>query len=177
MSRCLRDQMLLLLSEGEGTSVHRAHLETCAACTTRYQQLVRDLEMIGQVLREAPPLQRAQDRPAQAIPHRPRSLPLRWLPVAAALAVALVWGGLWVRGPSMPVSQAPARSEAVLLFLEEVSTTLFSTVDASAAVIPAPVSDLAYLQAALGGEWPCEGQEPFFSPGCNNNPFPLLFEG
>ncbi len=179
MSRCLRDQTLLLLYEGEGTSAHRAHLKTCVACATRHQRLVRDLEVIGQVLREAPLLRQAQDRPPQVVPYRPHSLRLRWMPMAVALAVtlALVWGGVWVRRPSPPVSPARARNEAALFFLEEVSTTLFSTVDARAAMMPAPVSDFAYWQAALEGEWPCEGQDPFFSPGCNDHSFSLLFEG
>jgi len=179
MSRCLRDQTLLLLYEGEGTSAHRIHLETCAACAARHQRLVRDLEVIGQVLQQAPALRQAQDRPSQVIPYRPHFLRLRWMPMAAALAVALVlvWGGLWVRGPSPPVSLAPAHNEAALFFLGEVSTILFSTVDARAAMIPAPVSDFAYWQAALEGEWPCEGQDSFFSPGCNDHSFSLLFEG
>lgn len=171
MSRCLRDQTFLLLYEGEGTGVHRAHLEACAACAARYQRLVHDLEVIGQVLREAPP--------PQAVPHRSHPLRIRWVPVTAALALtlALVWGGVWMRGPSPPGLPAGARNEAILLFLEEVSAALFSTVDASAAVMPTPVSNFAYLQAALEGEWPCEWQEAFFNPGCDDHPFPLFFGG
>ena len=179
MSGCLREQTLLLLYEGEGTSAHRAHLEACTACATRYQRLVHDLEVIGQVLREAPPLRQAQDRPPKPIPHRSHPLRIRWMPMAATLAVtlALVWGGIWVWSPAPPGLPEEARNEDVVLFLEEVSTALFSTVDAEAAEIPAPVSNSDYLQTALEGEGSCEWQEPFFTPECEDNSFPLLFGG
>ena len=179
MSRCLRDQTLLLLYEGEGTSADRDHLEVCTDCTTRYQRLGQDLKLIGQVLREPPPLRQAQDRSPQALPYRFHPLRIRWMPVAAALAVTLtsVWGGMWERSPSPPVLPAEAGSEAVFLSLEEMAAALFSTAEVSAELVPAPVSNLAYLQAALEGEWPCGEQEPFSHSGCNNDPVALLFEG
>ena len=171
MSRCLREQTLLWVYEGEGTSRERAHVETCAACATRYQRLVHDLEVIGQVLREAPS--------SGAVPHRRSSLRLRWMPVAAALAVALlvVWGGVRMQSPAPPEVPGDARNDDAVLFLEEVSTLLFATDDAGAAAIPTPVSPAVYLQAALQGEWPCEGQEPGFNPECEDDSFPLLFGG
>jgi hypothetical protein len=95
------------------------------------------------------------------------------MPVAAALAVtlALVWGGVWVRSPAPPGLPEEARNEDVVLFLEEMSAALFSTDDAGAAEILAPVSNSAYLQAALEGEWPCEWQESFFNLECDDDPF------
>ena len=131
MSPCLRDQTLLWLSEGEGTRAQRLHLETCAACTTRYQRLVDDLKVLRHVLREAPP---------QAMRRRPQTFRARWLPVAAALT--LVLAGLmgttemWNSAPPPPPLEA--RREAMTL-----------------------------LQAALDGGWPCNGQEPFFHPSCD----------
>ena len=171
MSRCLQDQALLLLYEDEGTRTQRAHLEVCKACARRYQRLVRDLEVIGRVLQEAPL--------PRAVPHHRHFLPIRWMPVAAALAImlTLMWGGLWMRSPSPPVLSAETGNQAIFLFLDEVSNALFSTAGASGAVIPSPVSNLTYLQAALEGEWPCEWQDSFFTPECNDNSFSLLFEG
>lgn len=170
MSRCLRDRTLLSLSEGEGTRAHLAHLEACGACAMRYQTLVHDLTVVKQVLRESPP---------QTVPHRPPVLRAPWMPVAAVLAMAfaLVWGGVWMQRSSPIVAPTEARNEAVLLFLEEVSTALFSTVDASAAEIADPAPHGAYVQVALDGEWPCEGPEVFFIPGCDLDPFPPCMEG
>src|SRR3989442_14475678 len=105
MSRCLREQTLLWVYEGEGTSRERAHVETCAACATRYQRLVHDLEVIGQVLREAPS--------SGAVPHLRSSLRLRWMPVAAALAVAflVVGGGVGMQSPAPPDGPGESRKE------------------------------------------------------------------
>ena len=172
MRGCLRDRTLLSLYEGGGRHVHRAHLQACVACATRYRKLVHDLQVLRQVLREPPP------RPA--LPQRPLALRIRWKPVAAALAVTLafVWAGMWVQRPSPPVVPTEARNEAVLLFLEEVSTALFSTLDASAAAISASMPDVADLEAALEGglegEWPCEGQASFLSPECDLHTVPPI---
>ena len=142
MSRCLRDRTLWKLSEGEGTPVERAHVEACPVCARRYQRLGRDLDVLRQVLHEAPPL--------QAVPQRTRGLRVRWLTVAAVLALALAWAGgslevWWQRLPPVPVE---AHSEAV-----------------------------NYLQAALDGDWPCNGQEPFFHLDCDQAAVPELVEG
>ncbi|MBI3329741.1 MAG: hypothetical protein HYZ81_23920 [Nitrospinae bacterium] len=174
MRGCLRDRTLLSLYAGEGRHAHRAHLQACVACATRYQTLVHDLQVLRQALREPPP------RPA--IPQRPLALRIRWKPVAAALAVtlAIVWGGMWVQRPSPPLVPTEARNEAVLLFLEEVSTALFSTAGASAAAIPASMPGVAYLEAALEGEleeeWPCEGAVLLLSPECDLYVFPPFIE-
>lgn len=172
MSRCLADRTLLLICDGESTEAYQAHLQTCTACATRYQQLIHDLKVIGQVLQEAPP--------SQASRSRSHVLRLRWMPMAAAVAVvlALVWGGMRVWWLSPPPFSLTASHEDVLQFMEEeVASALFSTTEARVAAMPAPVSDMTYLQAALEGEWPCERQEPFLSSGCDVHPFPLLMEG
>jgi anti-sigma factor RsiW len=54
MNRCLKDQMLLLLHDGEGTGAERAHLTECEACARRYRQLESDLKTVTQALRQAP---------------------------------------------------------------------------------------------------------------------------
>jgi len=170
MRGCLRDRALLALYAGEGRNTHRAHLQVCVACATRYHTVVHDLQLLRQVLREPPP--------PPALPQRPVALRIRWKPVAATLAVTLacVWGGMWVQRASRPVVPTDARNEAVLLFLEEVSTALFSTVDASAAAIPISRPGVAGQEAALEGEWeeewPCEGPALFLSPACDLYVFP-----
>jgi hypothetical protein len=142
MSRCLRDQTLLWLAEGEGTHAQRVHLETCAACTIRYQRLVDDLKVLRRVLRGAPL--------PQAMRRRRRTFHPRWLPVAAALALALagLMGGLEMWNAVPPPPPLEARHEAMTL-----------------------------VQAALDGGWPCNGQEPFFHPGCDQQAVILLVGG
>ena len=142
MSRCLRDQTLLWLSEGEGTRAQRVHLEACAACTTRYQRLVGDLKVLRHILQEAPP--------PQAMRRRSWTFRARWLPVAAALALALagLMGGLEVWNSAPPTPPLEARHEAMTL-----------------------------LQAALDGGWPCNGQAPFFHPSCDQQAFILVVGG
>jgi hypothetical protein len=142
MSRCLGDQTLLWLSEGEGTHAQRVHLETCAACMTRYQRLVDDLKLLRHVLQEA--------SLPQATRRRPRTFRARWLPVAAALALALagLMGGLKMWSSAPPTPPLEARHEAMTL-----------------------------LQAALDGGWPCNGQEPFFHPSCDQQAVILIVGG
>lgn len=173
MSRCLRDKILLSLYEGSGTSAHRAHLESCAACAARYERWVHDLEVIGQALREAPP--------PGAFASPPHPLRVRWVPAAAALAVAiaLVGGGIWMRRSAPPVTL----DEEVLPFLEEVSAALFSTVEADMVAIAAPASNWIELESAREEGWPCEGAGLFYDlgslegPGWDQESFPLLWEG
>lgn len=171
MSRCLGDKTLLSLYEGSGKGAQRAHLECCVDCGARYQQLVRDLEVIGQILQEAPP-------PGAFAP--PHPLRVRWVPLAAAFAmvIALVGGGIWMRRSPPPVFF----NKEVSPFLEEVSAALFSTAEADMAAIGAPAT-LVALGSVPEGEWPCEGPELFYDPEClegpggENHSFPLLWEG
>ncbi len=90
MSGCLRDRSLVLLYYGKDTPRHRAHLDGCPLCQARYQQLVHDLEAIGQTLQDA----------ALPVGVRPHAHPVRvsWLPAAVAAAVlcTILWGGLAV---------------------------------------------------------------------------------
>ncbi len=143
MTRCLKDQTLLLLYEGEGTDLERAHLKTCWACAKRHRTLARELEVIGRVLREEPPL--------RSFYHRPRPFYVRWAPVTSTLAVmlALFLGGIWRR--SMAPTPFPEKShgEEVWQFLGEVSNAVFSPVNDIGE--PSSSSDtFTYLREALG---------------------------
>lgn len=158
MSRCLRDRTLLLLYEGERTAVQRGHLSKCESCGARYQRLTRDLERIGQVLREEPPrgeVVRGSYRPV-----------VPWLSVTAGLmvALALAWGGLWTWNRTPPVPTDGADNEEVWRFLEEASTALLMPDTASGAEDASQASDFPYVPATLGEELPCEGVDLFL--GC-----------
>lgn len=140
MRRCLGDQTLLLLYGAEGTEAQQTHLQACEACAKRYKRLVYELEVIGQVLREDPPLH-----------HHPQPLYLRWIPVATALAVtlALVWGGMWAWRGARSVLPEKASNEDVSIFLDEVSTAIFSSVETGGVETLNPVSDFGDLRVAL----------------------------
>jgi len=166
MSRCLNERTLFLLSEGEGRAPERAHVAWCARCAARYERVVRASELAARVLREEPP----------PLPRRP-SVPARWLmPVAAAalLVLTLVWHGAVVRPPAEPVVFNGKRTEVALASGQHRSapnpvvlaraSDVFSAIDGD--VAPDRDSDGTYLEAALGGEWPCEGQEQFADPRC-----------
>ena len=103
MSRCSKDQALLLLHCGGRSRRERAHLAECASCAGRYRQLGSDLEAIAKTLRESPP--------PPSVGHRARPFTVRWLPAAVAVGVALVltWGGLRFWSPS---DRAPLKGAA-----------------------------------------------------------------
>jgi hypothetical protein len=88
--------------------------------------------------------------PSSAIPRRPRVLDGRWLPVADALALTLVWfgGHLALRSPSPHRSHPETQHDA-----------------------------FSYVEAALDGSWPCDGQEPFFHLECDPHASAILAEG
>lgn len=169
MNRCLRERTLVLMYYGEETSGCRAHLAGCLPCQARYQQLVHDLDVLGQVLQHAP-------LPGGMQPH---TSPVRvsWRP--AALGIALVclvlWGGSWLWRPAPPGPlEVRTPTEVVQFFEHQVTPALFATTDTRVAVISEPVSTAGYLEAALSGGWSCTGQEAFFNSECRNVPFALL---
>jgi hypothetical protein len=173
MTQCLPDDVLWLLSEGEGASAERTHLEGCATCTDRYQQLAHDLQVIRQVLQEPPPL---------SLPVRTRRRAVvRWAPVAVALAaaVAVFWSGVLKQQPppTEPLTSAKVRDEEVKQFLtQEVSSALFATNELEVMPLPTRVSSLAYLQAALDGGWPCERPRLSRQRTCADRPLFVLAE-
>jgi hypothetical protein len=101
------------------------------------------------------------------------------MPAATTLAAMLIiaWVALWWQpfSPRMPLT--PTRQESVWPSIERVSAALFTTVDSGVDSTPDRLSDLADLQAALAGEWPCEGQATFVNVTCDDGTFVLLFGG
>ena len=180
MSRCLSEETLLLLSEGEGTREDRAHLTKCQVCTIRYQRLGKDLTLLGQVLREPPP------RP---VVFRERRFPaLRWVPVAVAgvTIVVLLWGrGQWSElsqapptiPPPSPTAADEIQDEDLARFLAKaVGPAIFSTADLGVKDLPQRATSLSYLQAALDGGWPNERCEEGRTKDCDSDPFAQLFD-
>ena len=145
MRRCLRHRTLWLLYEGEGTETQQAHLATCGACAGRYQSLVHDLEMLRYGLQEEPH--------PHAIRQRSVAFPRRWLAAAATVAVALavMWGGVWMQRPSPPVLPEETYAEDIVSFFEELSAALFSPIDADAAELVELMDELDDLEGTPEG--------------------------
>jgi hypothetical protein len=145
MSMHLDDRTLLDVLAGEGSPRQRNHLDGCAACTARRARLARDLALVGSVLRDGP-LPRPVARTAALG---------RWIPLAgAAMAAALLAWGLSLRPP------APAAT----LSLSDVSAAVFATDEVEQLTKPVRGGEMAALEAALRGEWPCD---PRLERGCN----------
>lgn len=148
MSQCLKDQTLLLLYDGEGTSAQRTHLTECEGCAARYRQLRHDLEAISQLLRGEPPPKTVNNR----------FRPLRWLPatVAVALALVLIWEGVRMWNPSArPPLQGTSNLEAWTL-VGDFSTDLFLLNEAIAEELWTEITDSYELATALEAGWLCE---------------------
>src|SRR5262245_34123052 len=166
MSRCLRNRTLLALVSGEGTAYHRTHLMSCQACDTRYQRLVRNLNVIEQVLLTTAPL--------EAVPDNHPRLVVRWVFAATLTAILfLSWIGFWRSSDlTTPSSATTAQREEIYQFLETaVAPALFATTETGQQALPTSVSSADYLQAALGSEWPCGYHASVLAPECNTFPF------
>ena len=150
MNQCLRDEKLLLLQDGGGTSEQRRHLTECESCTARYEDLRRDLMTISQVLREVPPL--------QAMTHRSRLRIVRGAPATLGLALALIltWQGvrMWISSARPPIETA---TEEVWSLPDGFPSNLFLLSEAMAVEVTAPVGASYDLAAAvLEADRPCE---------------------
>lgn len=171
MSRCLRDRTLWLMSEGDARPEDRAHVASCMACAARLRRLEQDLGRLRTVL--TGPL------PVHAVPTRLRPARMRWMTAAATVAMLTltVWLGSWWQRPSPPALRTEAAQESVWPFIEGLSMALFTPVDAGAIGSSDQLPDLGDLQAALVGDWPCEGQDVLGQVACDEGAFILLFTG
>ena len=129
MSRCLTEQMLMLLQAGEGSAEERAHLRACPRCAACYRALEDDLGVIADALRAGPP-------PGAVHPR------LRWRAVGAlAATVALAVGGAWMwRAAQVP---PPGGGNDVSALVEDLAGTLFATPEAPATGEPSAVDEAA----------------------------------
>ena len=143
MSTCLDDRELLDLREGDAPAEAEAHVSSCVRCARRAAKLERDLALLTNVLRDAPVPPVSHGAPAWLIP--------------AASAAAVVVGALLVlwgtRGGSVPRPLVPVATEQQL---REVSRALFALDPLDPVVELRRQSELGLVQAALGGEHPCE---------------------
>jgi hypothetical protein len=162
MSRCLGDRTLWRLSEGEGSCEEHAHVTSCLICAGRLRRLEQDLRHLRSALAE-PPL------PRLTLVHA-RPVHLRWTTAAATLAamIVLAWFGVWWQRPSPPPPM-DTRQESTWSLIDGVSTALFPSFEIGFTAIPDRLSDLDDLQAALAGEWPCEGPAAFANVDCNED--------
>ena len=180
MKACLTNRMLLRCAGGDGADEQLAHIDACEHCQGRYLRFVRNLETIDYVLRDATP-------PRAVVPaaaHFP--LRARWLPIAAAVAVTvtLVWGIWRLQQESLPKFVAHSMDQeevpeeiAYLLQEDEASSAFFVETDSQELIIPAPVTDERYLEAALNESWPCEWQDESLLSTCEYYPIALPFQG
>jgi len=168
MSRCLGDRTLWLMFEGDARPEDRAHVASCTGCTARLHRLEQDLGRLRTVL--SGPL------PVHTKPARLRPTRRRWMTAAATVAILTltVWLGSWWQPPLPPALQTEAPQESVWPFIEGLSMALFTPVDAGAIGSPDPLPDLGALQAALVGDWPCEGQDVLGQVACDEEAFNLL---
>jgi hypothetical protein len=174
MSRCVSDHTLWLVLEGEASAADRHHVLECAACSARRQRLEDDLATLRIALSGTPPPRVVLQSAPPA--HR------RWLPVvaAAAVAVVMVWGGVWLRGPSAPNAPLGGGQEAIWSFLAEASLALFGTADAEVAdgeAMSELSPDLPASYATFDGEWPCDSGALLFGVNCETPSFLLLAGG
>ncbi|MGH7773484.1 MAG: hypothetical protein ACREQA_14765 [Candidatus Binatia bacterium] len=108
--------------------------------------MVRELEVIGRVLQEEPPL--------RSFSHRAHPIYVRWVPLATALGVvlAILWGGMWVRTTAPPPFAEKSRSEDIWQFLQEVSTVVFLGASNDVEETSSDVLHFSHLRQALGEE-------------------------
>lgn len=172
MSRCLSDRAFYAVYAGDGDARQQAHLALCLACTQRYEELSHRLGTIEHTLRQPPP--RFSTHEVHGLRRFSHSLPL------VATVVATVFLLTWriarqQESPKEILSRTP--NQDITHFLTtEVPSALFATVEAAELRPPSPISDAAYIEAALTDDWPCEYDEGEQTIACDIHPFPLLVE-
>ena len=145
-------------------------MTSCLVCAARLRRLEQDLSHLQSALAGPPPPRAAQ---AQVHPGR-----LQWTTVAATLAamVVLAWLGVWWQRPS-PSLQVETPQESIWPSIDGVFSALFSTVEIGFTATLDQPSDLGDLQAALAGEWPCEGAAAFTNVDCDEDDTWALLRG
>jgi hypothetical protein len=185
MNRCLDDRGLVLAAIGEVSAEERAHLGSCRSCSSRYTRLAGDLDVIGAVLRGAPP--RHSPAPSSYQSNRV------WVAaLAMAAAVTLIVALQWLRRPAdtelarvSGPSSAPTSARDISAYAEEVSAAMFDTAAdrrLSSGVFDVATRDngqrltpeAATLQEALEAGPVCTGGS-FINGDCNDYVSALFF--
>ena len=149
----LEDRTMLETLEGRGSLREQEHLRSCAACAARRASLVRDLEVLSSVLRDGP-----LPRPVAS-----RVAARRWMTLAAVVTAAAVVA--WVLSGRAPVPEELASAEP--LSLRQLSAAVFATDDVEQFARPVRGTEVAAVQAALRGEWPCAHTDPWLDQNCD----------
>jgi hypothetical protein len=142
---------------------------SCQACDTRYQRLVRNFNVIEQVL--------LTTAPPEAVPDNHPRMVVRWAFAATLTAILfLSWIGFWRSSVlTAPSPTTTAQREEIYQFLETaVAPALFTSTETEQRALLTPVSSAEYLQAALDSEWPCGYHASVLAPGCDTLPFSML---
>lgn len=156
MSRCLEEKTLVLLREDDGRAEEWSHLQNCASCMRRYDELTRDLRSITRALQEEPPPLRVGN-PRGAILYRSVAMAAGLL-----LAIALVWGEKGTGRASRSLVSEQVLNTEISQFLEQVSEAIFDSSKIREAETALSESNLASIQIALGENCSAECRH-FFS--------------
>lgn len=157
MKRCLADEALLQRYMGEGAAADRAHLDSCPACTGRYQALGDDLALITRAL-ETPPPPRRHRAPAVGF--------AGWRVAASGLALAAAFTFGWsLHSPLLTQSGGArvARAQSIGTRQPIQLSALEPGVVKTGA--PAPAQYAAYVQDAFDSDLCSEPDDPL-EPGC-----------
>jgi hypothetical protein len=166
--RCLRDQELVWLYEGDGPPAARDHLETCPRCAARGRELADDLRVISAVL-ESDPAPSAAPR---------RAVGLRWVAAAAVTGALVVglnllfarqWGSVTTPQALDPARGSGGVTEELIAAVEAMSAGESPAIEA-AALSPRggspPEASAAELYATVTGEETCESPASLAEDGC-----------
>jgi hypothetical protein len=155
MTACLGDRTLWALSEGDGSTPEREHLEECGLCAHRVRHLHDDLAVIGRALRGREPAVAVAGR-------RPLTGALAWGLMGASLVTAFL--AVFVLRPEAPRSSLASGADGVTA-LAAISRTVFAEEGRSAA----PATDLDVVATAFTVSGPCEWE----ADGCGDESEPL----
>src|SRR5215213_4346853 len=107
MNRCLSNTGLYHSYAGDGNTAQQLHLDACASCAKRYEQLSRRLGTVERTLRQSPPRLYTHEAPVRSR-YRYR------FPVAAtmlAAALMVTWGNFRQNRPASTTAPQGSNQE------------------------------------------------------------------
>jgi len=149
MSTCPDESTLLAVAIGDSDAAALAHSAHCRHCAARLAQLKTDLGALRGVLVDAP-LPPSVRRAARRTEWLSGLLtPLAAVGLATALALAVVW-------PRLAPHATPETQPQLASLTADVTAALFASREGVG--LAEPLSDHAYVVAALNGGWPCDSR-------------------